>query len=143
MTVFRPSFPPAICTTIRIWSLAAIDTRALSIASALADAKPRLKTAGMTIPAETASIPSLSIARRESLISLPPKTTERLIKLVLRRRHKQIERTAHNIERVTLSISQCNLLHIYFSVCGGYSLCLPIGKIIDQLRPAIRLQPSI
>src|SRR6266705_3437419 len=52
-------------------SLAVWATRDPSNACALADATPRLKTAGMIIPADTTNNPSFIIALRVSLIIIP------------------------------------------------------------------------
>src|SRR5581483_1274518 len=102
--VFSPSFPPAICTTISVRLVASWEKLAPSCASVMAEATPRLKMAGITIPAETTSIPSFIIALRDNFIRIP------LVQLILRRGHHQVKRPAHAIEWIRLATAQRDLL---------------------------------
>src|SRR6266567_6553079 len=70
-TVLRPSFPPAICTTISVRSLADWAKCDPTNACARADATPRLNIAGIIIPADTTNNPSFIIALRVSFIVKP------------------------------------------------------------------------
>src|SRR6185437_2759768 len=102
MSVFRPSLPPAICTTIRVRPCAACAQCAPSCAALEAARTAREKIVGITIPALTASSPSRIIALRlnGTLNGLHgwPRVSGILgmahvlsIHLVFRQRHQQIE----------------------------------------------------
>src|SRR6266699_211033 len=123
MTVLSPSFPPAICTTISVRSFATCAVCEPSRAWELAEATPRLNTAGITIPADTTRRPSFIIALRESFILMSP-----LIELVFGRGHYQVQCATHAIERVALAIGQRDV--------PACSARIPGGKVVQQLYAA-------
>src|SRR5258706_15998477 len=136
MTVLRPSLPPAICTTIKTRSLAVCATRESCIACGLADATPRLKIAGMTIPADTTSNPSLIIALRLSFIIFTPlRPIKTSVEMVFRRCHHQEQGATHAIEWIALSIGQGYLASSAVTVRGG--------KVVEQLGSPVAFDIAI
>src|SRR5450631_191039 len=113
MTVFRPSLPPAICTTINVRSLAACAKWAPCCDKDLAEATPRLKMAGITIPADTTSIPSFIIALRESFIMVFPLC---LIQMIFGRCHHQVQRATYTVDWIALAIAKRYLLDYFATI---------------------------
>src|ERR1700682_2746108 len=96
----------------------------------MAEATPRLKIAGMTIPADTANMPSFIIALRESFIGNAP-----LIEVIFRCCHHKVECAAHAIDRIALPAAQGNLRSASTAVFGG--------EVVNQLGPAVAIERAI
>src|SRR5712691_330541 len=96
----------------------------------MAEATPRLKIAGMTMPADTANMPSFIIALRESFIENAP-----LIEMIFRRCHHKVECAAHEIDRKTLAAAQGDLRSASAAVFGG--------EVANQLSPAVAIERAV
>src|SRR5581483_1173814 len=91
----------------------------------MAEATPRLKMAGMTMPADTANMPSFIIALRESFTGNAPF----LIEMIFRRCHHQVQGAAHAIDGVALAAVQRD--------ARGASAAIAGVEVVNQLRAAV------
>src|ERR1700738_4097329 len=96
----------------------------------MAEATPRLKMAGMTMPADTANMPSFIIALRESFIENAP-----LIEMIFRRCNHKVECAPHAMDRITLAAAQGDLRSASTTVFGG--------EVANQLSPAVAIECAV